>query len=136
MPRGAKSARAPSPRSARAPRPIRWSFGAPARSLRPASMTLSAPLAPSAPLPRRVLVFLVALYAACVIATALTRDFGFYFDDKLHVEPVRVTWASGVLLPRYYHYPSLGYLISMLASLPSLAAHGFDRQALAAELAE
>ncbi|HUR26856.1 MAG TPA: glycosyltransferase family 39 protein, partial [Planctomycetota bacterium] len=99
-------------------------------------MTTFAPLAPSAPLPRRVLVFLVVLYAVCVIACALTRDFGFYSDDKLHAETVRVTYESGVLLPRYYHYPSLGYVISLLASLPSFAAQGFDAQALAAELAE
>src|SRR5689334_24443582 len=99
-------------------------------------MSTLAPQASPAPLPRRVLVFVVALYLISVLACAWTRDFGFYADDKLHAETVRVTYATGVPLPRYYHYPSLGYAISMLASLPSFAAHGFDSGALAAELGE
>lgn len=99
-------------------------------------MSTLAPKAPPAALPRSVLLFVLALYALNLLACALTRDFGFYFDDKLHAETLRVTFASGVPLPRYYHYPSLGYVISMFAALPSFAAHGFDAQAFAAELAE
>ncbi len=78
--------------------------------------------------------FVVGLYLVFAAAGVLTRDFGYYFDDKLHVEALRVTFESGVPLPRYYHYPSVSYIVSMLASLPSLAAHGFDGVAYAGEL--
>ncbi len=86
------------------------------------------------PLPRGVWVFLIALYAICLCACVLTRDFGYCNDDKIHIGALRATFESGVPLPRTYHYPSFGYLVSLLASLPSWAAHGFDRGAFAAEL--
>jgi hypothetical protein len=86
------------------------------------------------PLPRAVWAFLVALYAVCVGACWLTRDFGYYFDDKLHVEALRVTYESGVPLPRYYHYPSFSYLVSLLASVPSWIAAGCDGAAFASDL--
>ncbi|MEO6710362.1 MAG: phospholipid carrier-dependent glycosyltransferase [Planctomycetota bacterium] len=81
-------------------------------------------------------VVLIALYALCVGACLWTRDFGFCADDKLHVGALRVSFASGIPLPKYYHYPSLNYCISVLAALPSWASHGFDRAAFAQELTE
>lgn len=87
-------------------------------------------------LPRSVLVFAFACYALGVVACFVTRDYGYYFDDKLHVEAVRVTFESGVLLPRYYHYPSFSYLMSLCAALPTWAEHGYDGAATAAALGE
>lgn len=87
-------------------------------------------------LPRSVLAWTLALYVASVAACALTRDFGFYFDDKFYVESLRVTFDTGVLLPERYRYPSLGYFLSLLAALPSWAAAGFDREVLATQLAQ
>ncbi len=86
------------------------------------------------PLPRGVWAFMIALYVICLGSSFLTRDFGFCFDDKIHIGALRATFESGVPLPRTYHYPSFGYLVSLFASVPSWAAHGFDRAAVAAEL--
>ena len=99
-------------------------------------MSTLAPPAPPTPLPRSVLGFVIATYALSLLACALTRDFGYYFDDKYHVESLRITFASGVPLPRFYSYPSFGYVISLFVALPALAAHGFSSEALAGELGE
>src|SRR5688572_8484950 len=68
-------------------------------------------------MPRSVWFFVISLYVVCVAACVLTRDFGFYFDDKIHVGALRVTFESGVPLPRTYHYPSFSYLVSLVAAL-------------------
>jgi hypothetical protein len=92
--------------------------------------------AASNPLPRAVWAFAAGLYVVLVGACWLTRDYGYYFDDKLHVEAVRVTFETGVPLPRYYHYPSFSYLVSLLAAVPTWAGTGFDGRATAALLAD
>ena len=92
--------------------------------------------APAPRMPWPVWLIVSLLYLALVAASWLTRDFGYYFDDKLHVECVRVTFETGVPLPRYYHYPSFSYLISLLAAVPTWASHGFDGAAVANELGE
>lgn len=66
---------------------------------------------------------LVALIPlAIVFATGLQAiDFGAHWDeDKSWLAPLERSFREGVLLPGRYNYPSLGYWITVLATLPEI----------------
>jgi len=50
-------------------------------------------------------------------------DFGFHWDEGVHVTGVRNTILSGVLLPRIYIYPGVNYWLTLSATLPDVIAH-------------
>ena len=59
---------------------------------------------------------------AIVLATGLWAiDFGAHWDeDKSWLAPLERSFREGVLLPGRYNYPSLGYWVTALATLPEI----------------
>lgn len=67
-----------------------------------------------------------------LIATGVRGiDFGVHWDERgFQVGPVKRMVQTGIMLPGYYGYPSLVYLVNTAATLPELpqVLHGPDRK--------
>jgi 4-amino-4-deoxy-L-arabinose transferase-like glycosyltransferase len=68
-----------------------------------------------------------------LIATGVRGiDFGVHWDERgFQVGPVKTMVQTGIMLPGYYGYPSLVYVVNTVATLPELprVLHGPDRKA-------
>src|SRR5262249_28770477 len=77
-----------------------------------------------------VVVLAVVLAYVAVLGVA-SRDFGTHWDEASITGSVQKSFATGLLLPGWYHYPSLTYDVAMLVALPHAladAAQRFDLQ--------
>jgi 4-amino-4-deoxy-L-arabinose transferase-like glycosyltransferase len=54
-------------------------------------------------------------------------DFGTHWDEKYYqIRPVKTMVSTGILLPRYYGYPSFNYWVGLAALTPEFLASGGD----------
>jgi hypothetical protein len=70
-------------------------------------------------LPRILLVIVIVFSIICGL---IGVDFGYHWDEQVTIRSVVTTAESGVLLPSFYLYPGLNYLVAMAVFLPT-AAH-------------
>jgi 4-amino-4-deoxy-L-arabinose transferase-like glycosyltransferase len=105
------------------------SFFAVSRIFERAQRTGAAALA-SAGTASRVAPLLLPL--VILIATGVRGiDFGVHWDERaFQIGPVKRMVQTGIMLPGYYGYPSLVYLVNSAATLPELpqVLHGADRK--------
>lgn len=73
---------------------------------------------------RRLLVVLPVLVPLVffVWTGAIGLDFGEHWDEGFHRTALLESASRGILLPSFYHYPSLGYWLSVASVLPDVAA--------------
>ncbi|MBU3611169.1 hypothetical protein ICN32_11455 [Polynucleobacter wuianus] len=71
------------------------------------------------------LLFLALIFFLyCSISTI---NFGNHWDEMRIINSVRDSVETGILLPRWYNYPSFSYLVGLLASLPYLIFKNLDK---------
>ena len=68
-----------------------------------------------------VLLAVVLLYLA--VLGLISTDFGLHWDESALLWSVQHSVSTGLLLPRWYNYPSLSYDVSMLTALPHAIRH-------------
>ena len=65
-----------------------------------------------------IFVAIAALYIGVI--GIISADFGHHWDEKRIVKAVEKSAQTGVLLPRWYNYPSLSYDISLITAVPGI----------------
>jgi len=75
---------------------------------------------------RNLYIPLFVVYGAYGLIALRGLDFGQHWDEIRLFLSVRDTFRSGVMLPAWYNYPSLSYLLSFPGILAYLATHGAD----------
>ncbi len=73
----------------------------------------------TSPVPRLLLGLSLVTLAALGVAS---RDIGLHWDEASITRSVRASFETGLLLPRWYNYPSLTYDVALLAALPRALA--------------
>jgi len=73
----------------------------------------------------------VALLAVSLVYVAIlgvmSRDFGTHWDEASITGSVEKSFETGLMLPRWYNYPSLTYDLALLGALPHAAADAATR---------
>jgi len=80
---------------------------------------------------------LAALLFILLLSSALMSvDYGYHWDEWRLTSSVSRSAETGILLPGLYHYPSVSYWLTALASVPETARYLCAEEGLSSSLAE